>query len=664
MAGYRTEAVLRRDSMGVVYKATHLAMNRSVALRLLPRELAEDAVFRARFLREARIQAAIDHPHFVTIYEWGESEHGLFLAMRLVIGPTLKDVMVARELDAGRTLRILTQVADALDAAHSVGLIHGHLRPQSILVAARDHAYVTDFGLAGGPDRLGVSGAGRFVETIDYMSPEQIRGEQAVKESDSYALAAVLYECLSGVEPYPRESDVAVLFAHMSDPPPRLGEQRPDLPVGLDDVLTRGMAKKPAERFASATELLTDTNRAFTTRTRAAFPPAALEGLEATGVQPSDQQGRLLVLLRDGAREGILPESALGLRSPCGRREAESPAPVEAVDPAGRDPSAASPATRPQAPLRSPKAAPPWLPRLLGVVVALSALGAAIKWLVGCAVDVPARRDRTDTVDCTVFAPPDASTGEPFLVQVFAHLPLQAADARALAMEFDPDSTRRAFKSLESPILLGAKLGFHLSIPGARIDDSVQSLVWRGRAEAVQFAATVAEDIEQPRLIGTVTVTQDSIPIGHVKFMLRVRRDGATTAPLSRPVGDDARRYRSAFLSYASTDRDQVLRGAQMLRSVEIRCFQDILELDPGDRWERKLYSFIEQSDLFLLFWSNAAKESEWVRKEVGYALQCKGTDLDPPEIKPIILERPPSLPWPEVAHVHFDDRLSYFIGS
>ena len=167
-------------------------------------------------------------------------------------------------------------------------------------------------------------------------------------------------------------------------------------------------------------------------------------------------------------------------------------------------------------------------------------------------------------------------------------------------------------------------------------------------------------------LIATVSVTQDSIPIGHVKFKLEVlTAAGAGEAPAAAvPVGDGASRYRSAFLSYASEDRAAVIRGAQMLRSVGITFFQDVVDLDPGERWEQRLYAEIERNDLFLLFWSRAAHDSEWVRREARFALDCAGDDLERPEIKPIILERPPSAPWPELAHLHFNDALAYFVDA
>src|SRR5215217_7679658 len=275
--------------MGVVYEATQLSLNRTVALKLLATNLGEDPAFRERFRREGLLQAGIEHPNIVTVYEAGESDHGLFMAMRLVRGPNLKDMIVSRELDAGRTLRILRPIADALDTAHDAGLIHRDIKPQNILVGGRDHAYLADFGLTKVSGEKGLTKTGQFVGTLDYISPEQIRGQNATAASDVYALAAVLYECLTGVVPYPKDSEAAVLYAHMSDEPPSVSEARPELPAPLDAVIRKAMSKNPEERHGSASELMRDAEEAFSRKTRAAMtPPGPLESPEEAGIRASE----------------------------------------------------------------------------------------------------------------------------------------------------------------------------------------------------------------------------------------------------------------------------------------------------------------------------------------------------------------------------------------
>jgi TIR domain len=398
------------------------------------------------------------------------------------------------------------------------------------------------------------------------------------------------------------------------------------------------------DKTPAAMRTPTDPGRPYPASAR--LPPAPPGERAREAPAPS----RLTSLLMEGARRGVLPADVLTSMGPAAPDYGPMPGGARSAPP-----SASAP--------RLPRSL---LARAALLVVPLAAVAAAVRWLAGCTLDPPRASDDRSTdepVDCTVFAPACAAPGESVLVQVFAHLPLQREEARALATEFDPGTGRRGFKSLESRVARGSTLSFHLAMPGAEVDDPVQSLVWRGRAEAVQFGVAIGAARPRTSLVGTVTASQDSVPVGHLKFRLAVTPHAASRDSKLQPVGDAARPYRTAFTSYASKDRDQVLRGVQMLRAAGIRCFQDVIDLEPGDRWERKLYSNIDRSDLFLLFWSSAAKDSTWVRKEVEYAVACKADEFDPPEIKPIILERPLVPPWPELAHLHFDDRVVYFIG-
>jgi Protein kinase domain len=263
VAGYRIDGTLGEGGMGTVYRATQLSLERVVALKVLTAQLSSDPAFRERFRREGLLQAALDHPHIVTVYEAGETDSRLFLAMRMVEGPTLKELIQRRQLDDRRALRLLTQVAEALDAAHAKGLIHRDVKPQNVLVGAGDHAYLADFGLTKSHDDAAMTETGQFVGTIDYISPEQARGDHGTAASDVYALTAVLCECLTGQVPYVKATEERVLMAHLTEPPPRLSEVRADLPAAMDDVIARGMAKDPADRPASAGELMLQARRAL-----------------------------------------------------------------------------------------------------------------------------------------------------------------------------------------------------------------------------------------------------------------------------------------------------------------------------------------------------------------------------------------------------------------
>jgi hypothetical protein len=289
VAGYEIEGILGHGGMGVVYEARQLSLGRTVALKILAGTLGMDPTFKDRFRHEGRIQAALDHPNIVTIFEAGEWEDSLFIAMRLVRGPNLKEMIIGRELEGARTLRILRPIAEALDSAHEAGLIHRDIKPQNILVGSRDRAYLADFGLTKGIDDAGLTQTGQFVGTIDYIAPEQIRGEQATAACDIYALSAVLYECLSGAVPYPKPSDAAVMYAHLSEPPPLVTDQRPELPPNLDEVICKGMDKDPVTRFQTATGLIDEAERALGKRVRAVItPPGPIEGPEEAGIREKE----------------------------------------------------------------------------------------------------------------------------------------------------------------------------------------------------------------------------------------------------------------------------------------------------------------------------------------------------------------------------------------
>ena len=290
LAGYRIDALLGKGGMGAVYVATQLSLSRTVALKVLAAHLTDDPTFRERFRREGLVQAALDHPHIVPIHEAGETDHGLFLAMRLIRGRDLKARILAGEIDAERTLRILTPIARAIDAAHEAGLVHRDIKPQNILVGADDHAYLADFGLGRAGGVAGLTRTGELVGTLDYVAPEQVTGKPATPLSDIYALAAVLYECLTGAVPYPRDSDAAILYAHVSEPAPVVSVERPELPAALNAVIARSMAKKAVKRHASAQALMQEaeaallaagpigapkaTARAAATEAHAVLPPA------------------------------------------------------------------------------------------------------------------------------------------------------------------------------------------------------------------------------------------------------------------------------------------------------------------------------------------------------------------------------------------------------
>jgi serine/threonine-protein kinase len=263
LAGYRIEGLLGSGGMGAVYEATQLSLKRHVALKVIAPGVPMNDTLRGRFRREGELQAVIDHPHVLPVYEAGDDKGRLFIAMRLVPGPTLKKLAVARSLDPAAALHLLGDVASAIDAAHVAGLVHRDVKPQNILIAPGNHAYLADFGLSRGRSDNTLTRPGQLLGSLSYMAPEQARGEPAGAPADIYSFTCVLYECLVGLVPFPRETDHAVMHAHEWEDPPRPSEIRPELPPALDDVIARGMAKDPAARPATACAVVTAARAAF-----------------------------------------------------------------------------------------------------------------------------------------------------------------------------------------------------------------------------------------------------------------------------------------------------------------------------------------------------------------------------------------------------------------
>jgi serine/threonine protein kinase len=257
LGGYRILEPLGRGGTSVVYRAEHVRLGRQAALKLLAPGLGE-ADFSDRFLRESRLAASLDHPSIVPVYDAGEDDGLLYIAMACVEGSDLKTLLATEgRLSTRRALRIVGQIAGALDAAHERGLVHRDVKPANILVGADDRAYLSDFGVVKEVAANGNTRTGAFIGTIDYCAPEQIEGNEVDARTDVYALACVLYECLAGTPPFHRPSDVAILNAHLHSPPAKLTRAVPDVPPALEQVTAKALSKSPLDRYASTGEFLT-----------------------------------------------------------------------------------------------------------------------------------------------------------------------------------------------------------------------------------------------------------------------------------------------------------------------------------------------------------------------------------------------------------------------
>jgi serine/threonine protein kinase/WD40 repeat protein len=256
LAGYRIETLLGRGGMGAVYLAEQLRLKRRVALKLLTPELAADERFRERFLRESELAASIDHPNVLPVFDAGEVDGRLYIAMRYVEGTDLRKLLADDgRLDPERAVTIVGAVAAGLDAAHARGLVHRDVKPANVLLAKDGHVYLADFGLTRSAGEGSPEEKPHLSGTLGYVAPEQIDGELPDPSADIYSLGCVLFECLAGQPPFPGSSPVGLLFAHLEKPPPSLHQQRPELPAAVDPVIGTALAKDPAERYRSCQEL-------------------------------------------------------------------------------------------------------------------------------------------------------------------------------------------------------------------------------------------------------------------------------------------------------------------------------------------------------------------------------------------------------------------------
>jgi tRNA A-37 threonylcarbamoyl transferase component Bud32 len=324
-AGYRLVSLIGHGGMSIVYRAEHIGLERTVALKLLSPQVSEDEDFRERFQRESKVAAALEHPNIIPIYEAGEENGVLYIAMRYVEGADLKSrLKQGGPLEEHQVVVLISQVAAALDAAHDKGLVHRDVKPANILIAAgagvegSDHAYLSDFGVVKNTAAAGFTKTGLFVGTADYASPEQIEGKPLDARADIYSLGCVTYEALTATPTYEKDSEVAMMYAHLLEPPPKLTEKRPDLPPEVDEVIAKAVAKSKEDRYERPTE--------FALALKQAVGAGAASGVSAVAAQP-------------GARETVLAGASV-----VGRAQAEKQAEPPAQSPPAQPPPAQPPA--------------------------------------------------------------------------------------------------------------------------------------------------------------------------------------------------------------------------------------------------------------------------------------------------------------------------------
>ena len=280
---YHLRRLLGRGGMGEVYEAEDTRKDRVVALKLLPVAMSHDPVFRKRLQREARSAGRLQEPHVVPIHDYGEIDGVLYVDMRLIEGTDLRK-MLSRygPLTPARAVAIISQIASALDAAHESGIMHRDVKPENILITRDDFAYLVDFGIANAATDESLTELGTAVGTYAYMAPERFKNAEVTYRADIYALACVLHECLTGCQPYPADSVSVVITAHLMEPIPQASAVRPGIPKAFDEVISRGMAKDPKDRYATAGDLAAAAHDALAARDQDKADTIVTRSSEAT----------------------------------------------------------------------------------------------------------------------------------------------------------------------------------------------------------------------------------------------------------------------------------------------------------------------------------------------------------------------------------------------
>jgi hypothetical protein len=371
---YRLVELIGRGGMGEVWKAFDTATRRVVAVKVLPAQLAADPTFEERFRHEAFAAAGLNNPHVVPIHNFGEIEGRLYVDMRLIEGQDLENVLAEGPMEPVRAVKIIEQIASALNAAHKIGLVHRDVKPSNILVGEEDFSYLIDFGIARAAGETKLTATGNVVGTWPYMAPERFTTGQSDTRSDIYALTCVLYECLTSSRPFPGNSVEQQIAGHLTTPPPRPSIKIPGVSPELDAVIASGMAKDPEQRYETTTEMARAAVAAIASGGRT--QPAAKPGSSATaaGVAPSFPTR---AFVEEDTERHVTPKPARPVESPLA--DATQARPVEpAADATQARPAAAPPQWAPThagtpehvekawAPTTAQPAQPQWAPTQAG----------------------------------------------------------------------------------------------------------------------------------------------------------------------------------------------------------------------------------------------------------------------------------------------------------
>ena len=678
VGSYRIMRVVGSGGFGITYEAEDTGLGAVVAIKeyypfdfgdrdatmsVVPKSERHKQTFdwgRANFLREARTLARFDHPSIVRVTRVFEANSTAYMVMRFEHGLSLEAWLTAlgRPPTQEQLDLLAAPLLDALQMIHAADFLHGDIAPDNILIRADGTPVLLDFGSA----RRAVAEMSRSPTGIvkaGYSPHEQYSSDGRLlgSWSDIYALGGTFYRAVAG---HPPEEATLRLSEDRMAPAAQVAEAsyRPGFLNAIDWSLSLSARDRPGS-IAVWRDALLGGDR---TQSSPVWHPPRQSGIPGKPLDIADmrQWSQMVAAVQT---DGLTPHD---------------PAPPKGtVRTMANAPAAAA---RAQARYSGSRLLPALAIGAIGAIFGLSLLSRSVRDALGQLLAVinlklnaihfmsflPGKEPEAerDLVDCSVFSPPAAQPGSTVLVQAFLHVKGDATRVSVLASLMDTATALKGVQTLQTEIPRGARVDLTISGAGLEIEEPMQSLIWQGEPTFAQFLVTLPGDSERSSYHPVIRMVLDGKLVGRIVFHLAV--DAGVREISSRPSGERAGPYTYAFVSYAAEDRKEVLKRVQMLDATRTAFFQDVLSLDPGARWTKELYKRIDKCDLFLLFWSSAAKRSEWVIKEAEYALARQERDpLDGPDIVPVILEGPPPvLPPDSLRHLHFNDRIQYFIAA
>ena len=662
---YEVLEELGRGSMGATFKARNPETGQLVSLKALSPPLTEDPDGIARQMAQAQVMLPLQHPNIVRTLEVFEDQGQVYVATEYVEGRTLTEAIRSGSVTPRQAVAVVEALAQALEYTHHRGILHRDLKPHNVIVTADGTPRLTDFLPVTPAEQSETTATGFFLGTPAYMAPEQFRDPKHVSPAtDVYGLGGILYTALTGQPPVEGQRLSHMMMHAVSQEPPPPSQINPGVDANLDAICLKCLSKDPRQRYQSAAELADALHRLHGEAAPEANPAEQLRPVTRGGgsapPRPAPASGTRGIT-PPPARE---PSRSLEFRCPsCG---AKLRVPEALTGKSVRCPQCAqvfvagsiSP-TQPSAPMRAPARprsdddfddarerprrsrreesheARPERPKQAGTP------------------EMPGVT--TDAVVFTVTSPPTFVPGTAAVIDVWAHLERHRAEVldRARA-EAGGEISSKSRGPVE--VARGSVLTIKLHVQNLEIDEPEDTLLWRGDIGNATFAVRVPAGLTPGPRSGVAHIHVGGLRIARINFVVQVgpQKNGSDFLETKQE------RFHKAFASYATPDRDEVLARIQGIQKAAptLDVFLDVVKLRSGQHWEGELFERINGSDVFYLFWSARARQSEWVEKEWRYALKTRGLDF----IDPVPLAPPDEVPPPqELAEKHFNDWVLAF---